>query len=67
MNAEKIKVVPKQGLRVVNPDAAQPGQPLPALPPEGAVVDRSSYWERRIEDGDVTFEPVQEKAAKAAK
>lgn len=51
-------LVPKPGLRVLDPDT------LIRLPAEGAPVVMTSYWYRRIADGDVT---VQEPAAKATK
>ncbi|WP_334128279.1 DUF2635 domain-containing protein [Sneathiella sp.] len=51
---QTIHVVPAAGLKVINPD-----KPLGAadvyLPPEGAVVETSAYWLRRVKDGDVTL------------
>lgn len=43
---EKVYVVPAPGLRVVDPVTRQP------LPAEGKEVERSSYWIRRLLDGD---------------
>lgn len=41
-----IRVKPREGLQVRGPDGA-------VLPPEGAEVERSSWWIRRERDGDV--------------
>ena len=46
---EKIFVVPAAGLRVVDPVTRQP------LPPEGAEVEHSLHWLRRLREGDVTL------------
>ena len=40
-------VRPKNGLRVRHPDTRRP------LPPEGLEVVESSFWNRRLRDGDV--------------
>lgn len=46
---ERAHVTPaRPGLRVLDPDHGD----LP-LPPEGREVVLSSYWLRRLEDGDV--------------
>ena len=42
-----MKVKPKQGLLVRDPDTKQP------LPPEGAEVQDTQHWRRRLADGDV--------------
>lgn len=52
----KITVKPADGRRVVDPQTRKP------LPAEGAEVERSVYWLRRINDGDVT----EVKASKAS-
>jgi len=54
-------LAPKQGLRVLNPDQ---NPPVP-LPSGGALVNASTYWQRRIADGDVTviIPPSKPKAA----
>lgn len=62
----KIKVKPKEGLKVVMPDTSRD------LPKEGAVVESSTYWHRRLADGDVTLvEEIKDEqpleAAKAGK
>lgn len=45
---DKIHVVPAQGLKVVDPATNE------ALPPEGKEVEHTTYWIRRLNDGDVT-------------
>lgn len=45
---EQIYLIPKTGLRVVNPETGR------ALPAEGAFVNPGSYWIRRVNDGDVS-------------
>jgi hypothetical protein len=42
-----ITIKPATGLRVRTPDGG-------LLPESGATVERSSYWIRRLDDGDVT-------------
>ncbi len=55
-------LIPKTGVLVIDPDTNTP------LPPEGAEVRLSTYWQRRIADGDVTpgqpAAPVKTKGAK---
>jgi len=41
-----IRIAPVQGRVLRNPDT---GEPIPA---EGALVRRSSFWVRRLQDGD---------------
>ncbi|MCW3835971.1 DUF2635 domain-containing protein [Sphingomonas canadensis] len=41
-------VKPREGATIVNPET---GQPLPA---HGAVVAWDAFWQRRLNDGDVT-------------
>ena len=41
-------LIPKPGLRVLDPVTFQP------LPEEGAEKPESKYWLRRLNDGDVT-------------
>ena len=48
MNADKTYVTPAQGLNVIDPANGEP------LPPEGKEVDRTIYWVRRANEGDVT-------------
>lgn len=45
---EKIFLVPRFGNIVRDPDTKNP------LPAEGMEVERSSYWVRRIQAGDVS-------------
>lgn len=48
-----IYVIPQLGMKV--PDPAQLTVPDRHLPPEGRLVERSGYWERRLRDGDVSI------------
>lgn len=53
----KIKIKPKDGVKVVIPDTS----PLRDLPAEGMVVESSTYWHRRLAEGDVVLlEEVKE-------
>lgn len=45
---EKIFLVPRAGYIVRDPETKKP------LPAEGMEVERSSYWVRRIQAGDVS-------------
>jgi hypothetical protein len=45
---EKIILVPRAGYIVRDPETKKP------LPAEGMEVERSSYWVRRIQAGDVS-------------
>lgn len=59
---ETITVIPVAGRKVRNPAT---GQPIPA---EGIQVEKSAFWTRRINDGDVTVAPAKAKTrAKASK
>lgn len=49
---EKMMVKPADGLVVRDPRNREP------LPPEGREVERSSYWLRRLLEGDVTEVPA---------
>ncbi|MCW8918911.1 MAG: DUF2635 domain-containing protein [Gammaproteobacteria bacterium] len=40
-------IKPKEGLRVIDPEQGD------ALPVEGREVEKTSYWIRRLNDGDV--------------
>jgi hypothetical protein len=60
VDPEKFFVVPAAGLTVIDPASGQ------ALPPEGKNVERSTYWIRRVNEGDVT-EGKPTTAAKKAK
>jgi hypothetical protein len=59
MSLPEFYLIPKADVTVRDPVS---GNPLPA---EGANKPRSSYWLRRLRDGDVT-EGKSPKAAKAA-
>lgn len=43
-------VVPAKGLQVRRPEP-----PYKPLPPEGAEVPDTTYWNRRLKSGDVTL------------
>lgn len=58
----KIKVKPKEGLKVVHPENGR------ALAAEGAEVEQSSYWLRRLAEGDVVLlEEKEEQKAQPTK
>lgn len=59
----KIFLKPAPGLAVINPQTDKP------LPPEGAAVELTTYWRRRLNDGDVvrSAAPVKPKKPKAEK
>lgn len=50
---------PEQGRKVRTPDGG-------VLPPEGAKVEMSSYWRRRLRDGGVVKGKAETKAVKPA-
>jgi hypothetical protein len=41
-----IRIAPAQGRMLRNPDTGE------RIPAEGALVRRSPYWRRRLQDGD---------------
>lgn len=48
-----IRIAPAQGRMLRNPDTGE------RIPAEGALVRRSPYWRRRLQDGDaVQMSPV---------
>ncbi len=51
-----MRVIPAPGLIVHDPERGDP------LPPEGRDVVDSSYWYRRVRDGDVTVVETPEPA-----
>lgn len=52
-------LIPKTGLRLRDP------QTLALLPPQGAAVALTSYWHRRLKDGDVSIgKPPRDAASK---
>lgn len=63
MATERVRVRPaRKGLLVPDPDHG--GRALPA---EGTEVALSSYWVRRIEDGDVLAESLEASSSTARK
>lgn len=62
----KIYVIPKQGMMVPDPNVRSRKSSDVRLPAEGKEVDDSTYWQRRLRDGDVTI-GTKPKAAKSAK
>lgn len=46
-------LIPREGLTVLQPRSAKSPVPVP-LPAEGAKVELTTYWHRRLADGDVT-------------
>ncbi len=46
--AEKVFLKPREGVKVRMPKPA-----IGHLPEDGAFVEKSIYWRRRINDGDV--------------
>lgn len=44
-----MKVKPKTGLAVYDPETSQ------ALPPEGATVPDNAFWRRKVRAGDVVL------------
>lgn len=53
-------LVPANGRRVLDP---QTGRPLPAA---GAWVEQSSYWVRRVAEGDVVDKTPQQSSSPVA-
>lgn len=49
-------LVPAAGLNVIDPANGQP------LPPEGKEVADTTYWRRRLAEGDVTEGSAQKKS-----
>ncbi len=51
-----IKIIPKDGLKVINPDT------LKRVPKSGTVIPKmNTYWNRRKKDGDITTEDLSKK------
>lgn len=57
-DTKTVHVRPKEGLHVRNPATGAP------LPEEGATVPLTTYWRRRIEDGDALASPPKKAPAK---
>lgn len=51
-------VTPLNGLAVVDPDTNRP------LPAEGAEVVWSTYWQRRLNDGDISVKEAPKSKTK---
>ncbi len=47
----KMYVIPKSGFKIPDPSLND------HLPPEGRNVEKTTYWVRRLRDGDVTEKP----------
>ena len=51
-----LRVIPKDGLKVINPDT------MKRVPKEGSVIPKkTTYWNRREKDGDVTISKITAK------
>lgn len=46
-----IRIAPARGRMLRNPDTGE------RIPAEGALVRRSPYWRRRLQDGDAVLMP----------
>lgn len=46
--SERIFLIPNPGLEVLDPVSRRP------LPADGEEVEKTTYWLRRLRDGDVT-------------
>ena len=56
-----IKIIPKNGLKVINP------QTLKALPKDGILITQlSTFWRNRLKDGDVEAKEVKKTSRKAS-
>lgn len=61
MTPNKVFLIPSNGLVVRDPSTYAP------LPEDGAEVELTSYWQRRIADGDVTVAEPKSTNKKPAK
>lgn len=57
----QIFIKPCVGIKVLSPDHHNQD-----LPTEGALVEASIYWQRRLQDGDVFIAEPETKSKKAA-
>lgn len=57
----KIFVTPKEGVKVPNPQSGR------AIDPKGEIVEKNTYWARRIKDGDVVATEVKAEKLKEEK
>jgi Protein of unknown function (DUF2635) len=52
----KIFVIPSPGIRIPDPATPKGAKSAAAMiPPEGKLVEASTYWTRREREGDVTI------------
>jgi hypothetical protein len=52
----KIFVIPSPGIRIPDPSTPKGSKSVAAMiPPEGKLVDSSTYWIRREREGDVAI------------
>ena len=58
-----LYVIPAPGLLVPMPEV--PAGASRHLPPEGAVVNDTAFWRRRVADGEVTLADEEPQAAPA--
>ncbi len=51
-----IKIIPKEGLKVINPDT------MKRVPKDGIVIKKmDTFWKRRLNDKDITIEDLSKK------
>lgn len=51
-----IKITPKDGLKVINPDT------MKRVPRDGTVIPKmTTYWNNRKKDGDISIEDLSKK------
>jgi hypothetical protein len=51
-----IKIIPKEGLKVINPDT------MKRVPKYGIVIPKiTTYWKNRLKDKDITIEDLSKK------
>ncbi len=50
------RIIPKDGLKVINPDT------MKRVPKEGIVIkEMNTFWNRRLNDKDITIEDLSKK------
>ena len=51
-----IRIIPKEGLKVINPDT------MKRVPKDGIVIPKkTTYWKNRENDKDITIEDLSKK------
>ena len=56
-----IRIIPKDGLKVINPDT------MKKVPKEGIVIPKmNTFWKRREKDKDITIEDLSKKKSSKA-